>query len=97
MHKTLLVQDQLFTVVKLQGRPVVATTGTGQPHISRLFFVHDRTSDTQFLIDTGAEVSVRPSPVDHSLKPAHFRLRTANQSIISTYGQRSPTLGLELD
>ena len=37
----------------------MATSAPGNPK-SRLFFIHDRTSNTRFLVDTGAEVNVCP-------------------------------------
>ncbi|VDP32186.1 unnamed protein product [Echinostoma caproni] len=54
-----------FPVGKLDSRPAQATTVSGSPQQSRLFFVTDRHTGIRFLVDTGAQVSViRPRPAD---------------------------------
>ena len=64
---------------------------------SRLFFVRDRTSRKQFLVDTGAEVSViPPSMTGPPLKPINIALEAANHSKIKTHGKRSLNLNLGL-
>ena len=63
---------------------------------SRLFYITDITTKQQFLIDTGAEVSVLPSrPTDRRSRQG-YDLQAANSSKIATYGSRSLTLNLGL-
>ena len=74
---------------------VGATHPTGQPG-SRLFYVMDTNTRKQFLVDTGAAVSVFPASKSHKNKPSTFALQAANGSRIATYGQQSLTLDLGL-
>ncbi len=61
------------------------------PPYSRLFFVSDAHTNTQFLVDTGSEVSViPPTPTDRRCSLA------VNDTPIRTYGKRSLTLNLGL-
>jgi cleavage and polyadenylation specificity factor subunit 1 len=73
----------------------VATSDAGANTTSRLFHVKDKSTGIQFLIDTGAEISVLPVSTNMS-KPDTLILRAANGSTIATYGQRSMTLDLKL-
>ena len=74
----------------------MAATVTGPPQ-SRLFFVFDNANNLQFLVDTGAEISViPPDPKQRDLKPSPVTLRAANNSVIPTFGQRLLTLDLGL-
>ena len=59
------------------------TTGTC---LLRLF---DNNSKQQFLIDTGAEVSVFPARRSDRLNKGNITLRAANNSSIPTYGVNS--------
>ena len=71
-------------------------SGPGPMH-SRLFFVSDRTTHTQFLIDTGSEVSViPPSRADCRHSSDSLTLMAVNDTPIHTYGKRSLTLNLGL-
>ena len=65
---------------------------------SRLFYVRDRLSGLQFLVDTGAEVSiVPPSRTDRTnCQGQQFSLQAVNSTNIATYGVRSLTLDLGL-
>ena len=73
----------------------MATSPTGEPHKSRLFFITDKTSGVRFLVDTGADVSViPPSTAERRSSPTKLKLQAANQSSITTYGERSLTLNL---
>ena len=64
---------------------------------SRLFFVKDRNSDKQFLVDTGAEVSVLPfNKQGPPLPPSSLTLEAANHSRIKTFGTRSVKLDFGL-
>ena len=84
-------------VVKRAGRPLVAMSATGPPQPRRLFYVHDRTTGSQFLVDTGAEVSIiPPSPAERPRRQWNFSLLAANNTEIATYGVRSLTLDLGL-
>ncbi|VDP79724.1 unnamed protein product [Echinostoma caproni] len=81
-------------VGKLVSRPAQATTVSGSPQPSRLFFVTDRTTGIRFLVDTGAQVSViRPHPAD-LYRHSSVELVGANCTTIKTYGERSLTLNL---
>ena len=54
---------------------------------SRLFFVTDKFTRKQFLVDTGAEVSVIPPDMTGPpLQPTSIALEAANHSKIKTYG-----------
>ncbi len=64
---------------------------------SRLLYVTDQCSKRQFLIDTGAEVSVLPATrQDRIGQPKGISLKAANNSTISTYGRRELTLDIGL-
>ena len=78
------------------GRTLAATGATG-PTSSRLFFVRDAHTNTQFLVDTGSEVSViPPTPADRSRSLDPRTLMAFNNTPIRTYGQHSLTLNLGL-
>ncbi|CAH8536585.1 unnamed protein product [Dicrocoelium dendriticum] len=77
------------------GRSVTATDATGQ-HQSRLIRVRDLTSGTEFLVDTGAEVSVIPRSSDEVVSPSPTKLRAANGTPIATFGEKLLTLNLGL-
>ena len=75
----------------------MATSVTGHPQRSRLFYVRDLISNLSFLVDTGAEISlIPPSSADRKHKQDGFTLQAANGSSISTFGKRSLTLNLQL-
>ena len=70
---------------KLQGRSPVKQ-GAGNIN---LCFASDTLHHRQFLIDTGAEVSVIPATfMDKQYKPPSKPLTAANGSYIATYGSR---------
>nr|VZI15080.1 unnamed protein product [Spirometra erinaceieuropaei] len=83
-----------LTTGKRSRQPVTATAAAGQSRPSRLFYISDKASSLRFLVDTGAEICVIPSPRRHHLKPSQFSLQTANSTTINTYGQRSLTLDI---
>lgn len=66
-----------------------------QGHSYRLF-ITDRNSNLSFLVDTGANISVLPRKKGDIAKPLPFQLYAANNSTISTYGERTLTLDLNL-
>ncbi|CAH8602890.1 unnamed protein product [Schistosoma mattheei] len=72
---------------------ITAATTTTAPRNSRLFYVQDRVTGAQFLVDTGAEVSVVP-PVSNETRniDTALTLKAANKSDIKTYGKRKVTL-----
>ena len=81
---------------KLLGQPLVATGVSGLTP-SRLFYVSDSNSNSQFLVDTGSEVSViPPTPDDRRRSPDPLSLSAVNNTAIPTYGIRSLTLNLGL-
>ena len=83
----MLLQKLQRRAGKRSSEAVTASTVTGPPQ-SRLFFVFDNANNLQFLVDTGAEISViPPDPKQRDLKPSPVTPRTANNSFIPTYGQ----------
>ena len=75
----------------------MATGTAGHQQPSRLFYVTDRPTGLQFLVDTGAEVSiVPPTPTDHLHQQTGPSLQAVNNTTIETYGTRSLTLNLGL-
>ena len=84
-------------VVKRAGRSLAATSVAGHTHPGRLFHIHDRHNHTQFLVDTGAEVSVvPPTRAERSCPQSTFTLQAVDGSQITTYGVRSCTLNIGL-
>ena len=93
MQKTMRLQN--IEVGKLEGQSKIATLDIG-PKISRLF-VTDKSSGRDFLIDTGADISViPPTSREKGNAPCLFKLFAANGSQIKTYGNKSITLNLGL-
>ena len=91
------MQPTLFLDIgKRSGRSLTAAIASGSSS-SRLFFIHDRTLNVRFLVDTGAEISVfPPTSVERRQPQAGVYLRAANSTPIATYGKRSLTLNLGL-
>lgn len=82
-------------VKKLKGQSKPATNDTG-PSISRLY-ITEKSSNRDFLIDTGADISVIPPTSQEKKKaPCQFKLFAANGSEIKTYGSKKVTLDLGL-
>ena len=70
-------------------------TGVPGSKQSRLFYLRDRSTGLQFLMDTGAEVSVIPPPLFERIHGStDFTLQAANNTTIHTFGSRSLTLDL---
>ena len=88
----------MFNVGKRLGQqPLLATGTAGHQQPSRLFYVTDRPTGLQFLVDTGAEVSiVPPTPTDRLHQQTGPSLQAVNNTTIETYGTRSLTLNLGL-
>ena len=74
---------------KRAGRSLAATGVAGRPYLGRLFYIHDSSSNMQFLVDTGAEVSVVPPSRTERMhgQGAFTVLQAVNGSQIAT-GQR---------
>ncbi len=73
----------------------LAATGVSGPNCSCLFYVTDKNTQTQFLVDTGSKVSVL-SPSSSDRKTDKLTLLAVNDTPISTYGKRSLTLNVGL-
>lgn len=64
-------------------------------HSYRLF-VTDKNSGLQFLIDTGANISVLPRKRGQHPQQLNFKLYAANNTVIPTYGEKTIELDLNL-
>lgn len=85
------MQTTLHLVGKRTGRPSVVATTAG--HNSGLLFLSDAITKRQFLVDTGAEVSVLPATgLDRRTCKMGPKLLAANGSPIRTYGTRTLSL-----
>lgn len=62
---------------------------------SRLF-IRDKGNDFNFLVDTGADLSVLPPPPNRKITPSEIKLFAANGSVINTYGTKTLVLDLNL-
>ncbi len=86
--------------VRQTGRPVASGDERSHPnptHLGRLFYVNDCNSNTRFLVDTGAEVSViPPTRAERSHPQCAFSLQGVDGSSIATYGVHSRTLNIGL-
>ena len=75
----------------------MATSIAGLPHPGHFFYICDHNSNTRFLVDTGAEVSIIPPTREEQLHPqCAFSLQGFDGSHITTYGVRSCTLNIGL-
>ncbi|BHF76084.1 hypothetical protein SprV_0501918200 [Sparganum proliferum] len=81
---------------KLLGRRVNAAELSGNS-TGRIFYVRDNTSGRQFLVDTGAQISViPPTPADRRCPNYGLQLQAANCSPIPTFGSLFITLNIAL-
>ena len=80
---------------KRPDQSVGATNRTGAQE-SRLFYVTDVNSSRQFLVDTGAAISVFPPNRQEKGKISALTLQAVNGTRIPTFGERSLTLDLGL-
>ena len=62
----------------------------------RLLFVTDRITDSRYLVDSGADVSVLPATAADRRQTPGPTLKAANGTLIATFGRRSCTLDLGL-
>ena len=89
------MQTTMYLAGKQQGQSLVAVAAG---HKNGLLFLCDSTSERQFLVDTGAEVSVLPATgLDTHTKQAGPPLLAANGSSIRTYGTRRLSLHFAFD
>lgn len=85
----------LLKGVKLPGHSLAATSAAGLSQ-SRLLYVTDCSTGLQFLVDTGADVSVVPPTRTERAHRQDLHLSAVNNTSIVTYGTRSLTLNLGL-
>ena len=72
-------------------------TGVAGLSPSHLFYISDRSTNLNFLVDTGAGVSViPPTRTDWSNRQDGLTLQAVNNTSIPTYGKRSLSLDLRL-
>ena len=72
-------------------------TGVAGLSPSHLFYISDRSTNLNFLVNTGAEVSViPPTCTDRSNRQDGLTLQAVNNTSIPTYGKRSLSLDLGL-
>ncbi|CAH8621403.1 unnamed protein product [Schistosoma margrebowiei] len=74
-------------------RVKAAVLASPSPQVVRLFYVHDCRTNSRFLVDTGAQVSVIPRGSSES-QATVLRLRATNGSVIPTYGTRQLAVNL---
>lgn len=88
----------LSVVGKRQQAAPVATLCAVNDSNGRSFrlFVRDRKTKMQFLVDSGADVSVLPAKKHIAGEPSNFKLYAANGSEIPTYGTKLLNLDLGL-
>jgi len=73
-------------------RPVQSSVAASTT--ANLFYITDKPSGKQFLIDSGAQISVLPLTSLHIGKQTSLKLQAANGSQIKTYGSRQFSLHL---
>lgn len=97
MHRTMRVRQE---TAGERGKQVATSSstanGVGYSATCRLFLT-DAATNTKYLIDTGADVSILPASFKLRLKPSDsYTLFAANGTPIRTYGKRLLTLNLGL-
>ena len=93
------MRETLLVVLGKRGRRSgIGAVGPTGKHTHRLFQVRDKDSKRNYLVDTGAQVSVvPPTAAERKNGPVKgMLLHAANGSLIRTYGLRSVTLNLGL-
>ncbi len=90
MPHTLLLHRLGF---KQAGRALKAHTARPQ---SKLLHIYDRLSNYNFLIDTGAEVSILPAAQDHKSLPFNTHFFAANGTKIPVFTRETLQLTLDL-
>lgn len=84
-----------FEIIKLESSTTAATSSRATTSSSRLF-IKDPLTKIQFLVDTGADVSVIPYKPDFQPTQPQQQLSAANGSKINVYGTKLLRLGLGL-
>lgn len=74
--------------------PNIAASGSPRQHCR--LHVRDKNSNTEFLVDTGADVSIYPRKFLQYRPLSSYKLYAANGSEINTYGTVNLTLNLRL-
>ncbi|XP_046974662.1 uncharacterized protein LOC124540931 [Vanessa cardui] len=74
----------------------LAAAESGVPSTSYRLFVTDKKTKLSFLVDTGANISVLPRRQGQNTTPLPFKLYAANNTTISTYGEKTLELDLNL-
>ena len=75
----------------------LAATSAPDSLPNSLFYVTDRNSGLQFLVDTGVEASIiPPAHTDHKHQQDGSGLQAVNGTPVATYGRFSLTLDLGL-
>lgn len=90
MYQTLCL-EAIFKLV-LEADEAAAASVTPQ----RRLFVQDKRTGQQFLVDTGAAISVLPRNPRIHKNPSGFNLVAANNTIIPTFGEKTLHLDLGL-
>lgn len=95
MYKTLSLQ--FFSIKKLDSASFCAVDDVSkfQQSNCRLIII-DKITKQQFLIDTGAEISVLPPTNSERKSKSDFELYAANSTPITTYGKKTLELNLGL-
>ncbi|CAB0042914.1 unnamed protein product [Trichogramma brassicae] len=92
MQRSVMRHSTSAQAFKLVGPEILEASILSLGQDSKRLFIHDRSSGSVFLIDTGAEVSVLPVDENNTEPPFALVLHAANQSIIHTYGCRDTSL-----
>ena len=88
------VHYTLYVLGKRYGRPPLVAAAVGDLSTC-LFYLYDRHSGVQFLVDTGAQVSVLPATnLDLRSGLTGPPLSAANGSNIRTFGSRTVSLSI---
>ena len=67
----------------------------GEDGQSKRFHIRDRNSGLEFLVDTGAEISLVPA-TNTNARPSDLRLYAANNTPINTFGEKPLKLDFRL-
>ena len=100
MRATLCLADvgKLRNQLPVKGADQQQVCNIVNTNINQLCFVSDILNNRQFMIDTGAEVSVIPATLsDKHNKPPSQPLRAANGTLIPTFGSKKLQFQLGTD
>jgi len=93
-HTLFYVQNSYWEIGKLNLPLCIETADNGSPN-NRLI-VTDRSSALNFLVDTGADISLIPRRLVRCVKSASLKLYAANGTTINTYGSKTYILNFGL-